>query len=232
MVGWTPSTRAWAASRRGSSHVRNEDAYCLLDAPSRAQVDSRRGVIYAVADGVSTGGLGHWASDVAVARLRQFFERDSADGKDTLAEIIGEIDWELRGHESGNAACTLAAIWVHQAEVHLFQVGDSHVYRIRGDEVHKITQGDPESGKGLNQFLGMGPAVAEVMYTVSGPVQAGDVFVLVTDGVTGALDTERLPDLWQRCGRDPAACAEAIMAGVARGEVDDDATVLVAMMLG
>ena len=231
MVGWTPSTRAWAASRRGSTHVRNEDAYCLLDAPGRAAVSSRSGVIYAVADGVSTGGVGQWASDVAVSRLSQFFERDAA-GEDSLTEIIGEIDWELRGHESGKAACTLAAIWVHQAQVHLFQVGDSHVFRIRGDEVHKITQGEVGSDKSLNQFLGMGPAVAEVMYTVCGPVHSGDVFLLVTDGVTSALDTDGLPALWRRSGRDPAACAEAIMGAVARGQMDDDATVLVAMVLG
>lgn len=212
--------------------MRNEDAFCLLDAPNRANMDARRGVIYAVADGVSTGGMGQWASDVAVSRLSQFFERKGGAGEETLSEIIGEIDWELRGHESGKAACTLAAIWVHQSQVHLFQVGDSHVFRIRGDDVHKITHGDPESDKGLNQFLGMGPAVAEVMYTVSGPVHAGDVFILVTDGVTGSLDTEGLPALWQRCGRDPAGCAEAIMGAVARRETEDDATVLVAMVLG
>jgi serine/threonine protein phosphatase PrpC len=189
-------------------------------------------VIYAVADGVSTGGMGDWASDVVVQRLRQFYERDSEPGIETLTEIIGEIDWELRGQEGGKAACTLAAIWVHQAQVHLFQVGDSHVFRVRGEEVHKITKGDLESDKGLNHFLGMGPAVAEVMYTVSGPVQAGDVFVLATDGVTGVISADDLPTLWARCGRDPAACAEAIMGSVARGHVDDDATVLVAMVLG
>ena len=203
-----------------------------MDAPSRARGSESRGVIYAVADGVSTGGMGDWASDVVVQRLRQFYERDSEPGIETLTEIIGEIDWELRGQEGGKAACTLAAIWVHQAQVHLFQVGDSHVFRVRGEEVHKITKGDLESDKGLNHFLGMGPAVAEVMYTVSGPVQAGDVFVLATDGVTGVISADDLPTLWARCGRDPAACAEAIMGSVARGHVDDDATVLVAMVLG
>jgi len=176
--------------------------------------------------------MGHWASDVAISRIRQFYERESTGSADTLTEIIGEIDWELRGHESGKAACTLVAIWVVQGQVHLFQVGDSHVFRIRGEEVHKITQGEPGGGSGLDKFMGMGPAVAEVMYTVSGPVQAGDVFVLATDGVTEILDPNELPALWKRSGRAPAACAEAIVGSAARAQVDDDATALVAMVLG
>jgi len=189
------------------------------------------GALYAVADGVSTGGFGAWASHVAVSRLGQFFERDPGGNTETLVEIIGEIDWELRGHESGKAACTLAAIWMHQANVHLFQVGDSHVFRVRAGDVHKITQGDAESGKGLNQFLGMGPAVAEVMYTVSGPVQSGDVFFLVTDGVTDLVRPDALPQLWADSSGDPAACAEALLGQVTRGHADDDATVLVAVVL-
>ena len=189
-------------------------------------------MIYAVSDGVSTGGVGHWASNVAVSRLAQFFEREAGQGEETLTEIIGEIDWELRGHDSGKAACTLVAIWVHQGKVHLFQVGDSHVFRIRGKDVHKITHGELDSDKGLNQFLGMGPAVAEVMYTVRGPVHAGDVFVLVTDGVSNAMDVDGLPAMWQHCGRDPAGMAESLLSSAARADVDDDATVLVAMILG
>ena len=232
MAGWTPTTRAWATSRRGSSHVRNEDSFCLLDSPSRAKVSAQHGVIYAVADGVSTGGMGHWASNVAVSRLAQFFERDAGQGEETLTEIIGEIDWELRGHDSGKAACTLVAIWVHDGKVHLFQVGDSHVFRIRGKDVHKITHGDLDSDKGLNQFIGMGPAVAEVMYTINGPVHAGDVFVLVTDGVATAMDVDGLPGTWQLGGRDPAGMAESLLSSAARADVDDDATVLVAMILG
>jgi serine/threonine protein phosphatase PrpC len=231
MMGWIPRTRAWAASRRGNTHVRNEDAFCILDSPARAEVNARSGVVYGLADGVSTGGMGQWASDVAMTRMSQFFERTSGDGQERLTEIIGEIDWELRGHDSGKAACTLAAIWVHGSEVHLFQVGDSHVFRVRGDEVHKITQGDLCSEASLNQFLGMGPAVSEVMYTVSGPVEPGDVFVLVTDGLSSVLDVDGLPALWQGSGRDPAGCAQSILGAACRAEVDDDATVLVVMVL-
>jgi serine/threonine protein phosphatase PrpC len=110
-------------------------------------------------------------------------------------------------------------------------VGDSHVFRVRGDEVHKITQGDLCSEASLNQFLGMGPAVSEVMYTVSGPVEPGDVFVLVTDGLSSVLDVDGLPALWQGSGRDPAGCAQSILGAACRAEVDDDATVLVVMVL-
>ncbi len=230
MKGWRPSTRAWAATRRGATHDRNEDAYCLLDSPSRTQGASDRGVIYGVSDGVSTGARGDWASQHAVERLGQFFERNTVMSKDSLVQIIGEIDWELRGEKKGQAACTLAAVWIHQGQLHLFQVGDSHVFRVRGPEIHCLTVEEGQ-GRKLDHYLGMGPAIAEVMRVKSGPVQAGDVFVMVTDGVSELVDAETIAAMWARSHGDPATCAEAIIGEVARANVEDDATVLVALIL-
>ena len=230
MRGWRPSTRAWAATRRGATHDRNEDAYCLLDSPSRTNSTSSRGVIYAVSDGVSTGARGDWASQHAVARLGQFFEPNTVMSSDALVQIIGEIDWELRGEKKGQAACTLAAVWIHQGELHLFQVGDSHVFRVRGDEVHCLTVEDGQ-GRKLDHFLGMGPAVSEVIRVKSGPVQKGDVFVMVTDGVCEVVDDKTIASIWSRSSGDPATCAEAIIGEVARANEQDDATVLVALIL-
>jgi serine/threonine protein phosphatase PrpC len=230
MKGWRPSTRAWAATRRGASHERNEDAYCLLDSPSRTAGSVDRGVIYAVSDGVSTGARGDWASQLAVERLGQFYERNTSASKDAVIQIIGEVDWELRGEKKGQAACTLAAVWIHRGELHLFQVGDSHVFRIRGGEMHCLTHQEGH-GRKLNHFLGMGPSVSEVMRTKSGPVEAGDVFVMITDGISEAVDADLISALWTSARGDPATCAEAIIGAVARANVNDDATVLVALIL-
>jgi serine/threonine protein phosphatase PrpC len=202
----------------------------MLDSPSRSAGAIDRGVIYAVSDGVSTTARGQWASQHTVSRLAQFFDQSTTATKDALVQIIGEVDWELRGEEKGQAACTLAAVWILDNELHLFQVGDSHVFRVRDDEIHCLTR-DGGKGRKLNDYLGMGPAVTEVMRTKAGPVHTGDAFVLLTDGVLDAIGEAEIAATWASAKADPATCAEAIIAAVTRAKVGDDATVLVVLIL-
>lgn len=202
----------------------------MLDSPSRSAGASDRGVIYAVSDGVSTTARGEWASQHTVSRLGQFFDQNTVANKDALVQIIGEVDWELRGEKKGQAACTLAAIWIHNSELHLFQVGDSHVFRVRDGEVHCLTSDEGKSRK-LTDYLGMGPEVTEVMRTKAGPVHSGDAFVMLTDGVLDAIGEAEIAAIWGSAKGDPATCAEAIIAAVTRADVGDDATVLVVLIL-
>src|SRR5436190_16356201 len=127
-----PFAVAGASTRIGKAHRENQDCYQVLDGRTSPQVrDLRRGLLYAVADGVSTLEQGRWAAEITCARLAQFFEEGHAARLDTLVQLVGEIDWELRGQGKGKAACTLGALWLHQGEAHVLHVGDSPVYRLR-----------------------------------------------------------------------------------------------------
>jgi serine/threonine protein phosphatase PrpC len=115
--------------------------------------------------------------------------------------------------------------------VQIFQVGDSHVFRVRGDEVECLTSTASDSGRKLEHFLGMGAAVSEVIQTSSHPVMSGDALVLVTDGVTAHVDAQHLSKFWTGAHGDPAAATVAILGEVARHRGQDDATVVVALVL-
>jgi len=231
VLNWTPRTRGWGASRRGEEHTRNEDAFVLLDHPVRTRGIADRGCVFAVSDGVSTVAEGHWASHLTVNRLSQFFDSHTKAEDTAMVSLISEIDWEIRGERAGRAACTVAVAWVHDGKVHIFQVGDSHVFRVRGDEVECLTSTSSDSGRKLEHFLGMGAAVSEVIQTSSHPVTAGDVLVLVTDGVTAHVDAQQMRRFWTGAHGDPAAATEAILGEVARHRGQDDATVVVALVL-
>ncbi|MGB0639017.1 MAG: PP2C family protein-serine/threonine phosphatase [Myxococcota bacterium] len=228
---WTPNTRGWGASRRGNDHVRNEDAFVLLDHPSRTRGTTNRGSVYAVSDGVSTVSQGHWASQLTVSRLSQFFDGDGQGEADSMIQLISEIDWEIRGQGSGKAACTLAAVWVLNEKVWVFQVGDSHVFRVRDGKAQCLTTGEEEQGRKLDHFLGMGPAVSEVISVSEHPVEVGDALILVTDGVTNHVDAEVMGQCWTSAHGDPAACTESLLAVVARNQGGDDATAVAALIL-
>ena len=231
MLNWTPRTRGWGGTRKGNSHARNEDAFVLLDHPVRTRGVSDRGCVYAVSDGVSTVAEGHWASQLTISRLSQFFDAHAEPSETSMAGILSEIDWEIRGERSGRAACTVAVAWIQDNRLQVFQVGDSHVFLLREGAVRCLTELEEEGGKKLDHFLGMGPAVSEVIRVSAHEVQAGDALVLATDGVTNLVSEDELGRLWARSLGDPAACTEAVLAAVARQQGSDDATIVAALVL-
>ena len=187
--------------------------------------------MFAVSDGVSTVAEGHWASHLTVSRLSQFFDNHTKADDTAMVSLLSEIDWEIRGERSGRAACTVAVAWVHEGKAQIFQVGDSHVFRVRGAAVECLTSMDSDSGRKLEHFLGMGAAVSEVIKTGSHPVESGDALILVTDGVTAHVSTDQLGSFWAGANGDPAAATEAILGEVARQHGQDDATFVVALIL-
>lgn len=203
----------------------------LLDHPVRTRGVADRGCVFAVADGVSTVSDGHWASQLTISRLSQFFDSHLEANPTTMVSLISEIDWEIRGERQGKAACTVAVAWINEGNAHVFQVGDSHVFRVRGGDVDRLTVKDGDSGRKLDHFLGMGPEVGEVIEVSSHPVASGDALILVTDGVTEFVDTDAFGTFWKQAQGDPAAATEAILGVVRRNKGSDDATVVVALVL-
>jgi serine/threonine protein phosphatase PrpC len=226
-----PFAEAGAATRVGSTHVENQDCYQVLDGRTSTRVrDLRRGLLYAVADGVSTLEQGRWAAQVTCTRLAQFFEDGQAPRLDTLVQLVGEIDWELRGQGKGKAACTLGAMWLHQGQAHVLHVGDSPVFRLREGAVEQLTRLEAPSAR-LRTFMGMGPHISEVLRVRSEPFRAKDVYFLVTDGVSGLVDRRLLARQWRESGQDPTRCARGILREVERRRGADDATAVVVQVL-
>lgn len=203
----------------------------LLDHPVRTRGVADSGCVYAVSDGVSTVAEGHWASQLTISRLSQFFDAHSEPSETAMTAILSEIDWEIRGERSGRAACTVAVAWIHEERVHIFQVGDSHVFLLREGNVRCLTELEGERGMKLDHFLGMGPAVSEVVRVSTHEVRAGDALLLATDGVTNLVSEDELGTLWSNSLGDPAACTEAVLAAVARQQGSDDATIVAALIL-
>lgn len=192
--------------------------------------DDGRGQLFAVADGVSTVRMGQWAARLTCLRIEQFFFDDHPIRVDTLTQLVGEIDWELRGEGRGAAACTLSILWLHGHEADAVHVGDSAIYRLRGNDISRITQ-IHGGGRGLHAFMGMGPNVSEVCQVVHTPLRSGDVFFLVTDGVSDFVSPQELASAWVCSGGDPDRCAASILEMVSEREGNDDATVVVAQFV-
>jgi len=194
-----------------------------------AVVQLRRGTLFAVCDGVSTVPDGGWAARLTCERLVSFFDTDVPPTPEGLLQLVNEIDWELRGRGEGRAACTLSALWLADRGAHMINVGDSQVFRVRHDVIEPLTSGG--NGPRLGAYMGMGPSLNEAAELWRGPLFAGDLFFLATDGVTGLVGAAELLECWWECGGQPQACADAAVDLVGQRKGSDDATLVVVDVL-
>ncbi len=224
-----PLTNAVVATKRGREHTENEDFYRILDGSNETVRKMQRGALYAVTDGVSSVAGGQWAAQLTAERLEGFFDDQFHPSLDTLMQLIQEIDWELRGKE-GNAACTLALLWLLGERAHVITVGDSQIFRVRHGEIAQLSP-EGKQRAALRVYMGMGPALSIGAHQWHGEVFTGDIFVLTTDGVTSLLQPDEMMERFWLAGTSVQGAAEAIIDEVDRRGGPDDATILLVDVL-
>lgn len=208
---------------------RLEDFAAVVRPP--AHQDSR-GVIAALADGVSAGGGGLEAAQTAVLAVTGDFHSapDTWDTSVTLDRLIGAHNAWLTDHNrrrqifKDEPLCmtTLTALVLNGHGYTLGHVGDTRAYLIRGGDCVQLTQdhtmGGHEFQNGLTRALGMEDAV-RVDYS-EGDVQIGDTFVLTTDGVHGVLRRKLMAELAAH-GTAQEASAALVDKALAAGSKDN-----------
>jgi len=213
---------AEGGSRRGPVHAKNEDAWYISD--SALNDTATAGRLFAVSDGVSTARNGWFASRLTCDRLDQFLAEGPPGDTSHLVAWVSEIDWELRGNVE-RAACTLSMLWIADRKASIVGVGDSSVWRLRRGEMVRLI-GKPNATKRLSAFLGMGSKVTDLLEVSQIPVKEGDVFFLMTDGISSMVESTEIVSIWKRF-KDPAEVVSGLLGCVARGGGEDDATVVV-----
>lgn len=172
----------------------NQDFHgaCLPDGPQRQS----KGVAVALADGIGSSEVSDVAAAAAVhALLVDYYCTSDAWSVKRSAQCVvaATNSWlhaqtrrsPYRFDQDRGYVCTLSALIVKGATAHLFHVGDTRIYRVQGrtleqlTEDHRVCMTDGRSY--LGRALGVQPQT-EIDYR-SLPVDAGDMFVLSTDGV-------------------------------------------------
>ena len=221
------------ASERGQRE-RNEDF-------AAASTDDTRGLIAAVADGVSSGGRGLEAAQTTVMSLVTDYGAVPATWETTvvLDRLIGaQNDWladhnrRRQGDREGSALTTLTALALQGHSWTVAHVGDTRAWLMRQGRCQLLTQDHsldhPDLSRGLTRAIGLDDGV-RVDYT-QGELHAGDLFVLTSDGVHMALKRDRFIELAQQGSAQEASAAlvkEALAAGSR-----DNATALVVRVRG
>ena len=192
-----------------------------------------KGIVVALADGISTSARGREAAEMAVqAMTSDYYDTpESWTVRTSAGRVIDAVNAWL--HAQGRRAhvasadegwvTTLAALVLKGRRAHVLHVGDSRVWRLAGRSLQPLTEDHLQRLDAdrpmLSRALGAAARV-EVDHRTE-EIAPGDVFLLTTDGVHDALDMRGVAAL-VAAAPTPQAAAEAIArAAQAAGGADD-----------
>ena len=204
-----PALTSYKLSDIGRKRTNNEDYAGFLE-PSNRQALKESGALYVVADGLGGHEFGERASQYAVRMLLNEYYRSSPaePPAERLSRIIQQINRDLYNQAQRSLApgqkmaTTIVAGVVRKGLLQVAHVGDSRAYLIRQGQVAQLTQDhsivgemvragaiteeQAQQSKYRNRLSRSVGGAAEVKVDVSAPIllQAGDMLVLCTDGLT------------------------------------------------
>ncbi len=219
------------ATAAGRKEV-NED-FCAAVLPAPAEQD--RGCILAIADGVSTGGMGKEAAQTSVTSLvRDYFATPATwDTMVALDRIItAQNSWlcgvNKRRSSPNLGLTTLTALVLKGHSYTLAHVGDTRAYLLRDGVLTQLTHDHVVHHPDLQQQLlrSLGAEDHVVVDYSQGEVKVGDVFVLLSDGVYGYVPLLQLQSLSVDVGVQEAS--QRLLDAALIGGAGDNLTAMVA----
>jgi len=224
-------------------YAQNEDAFACF--PDEG--------LHMVIDGMGGADCGDVAAALAIEAIHEGLRAGRAEGRrggELLASSIEHANLRILGEATRDRrrcgmGATIAALLVDDGSAHVAHVGDARVYRLRTDNLTLVTR--PYSfihGPPLLYEDLMAEALAEIeresrgralgvmagvtIEIESGPAVEGDLFLLCSDGLYGALATDEIASLLAaNAPRSLESAAHALVGEAMErwGSESDDTTV-------
>ena len=253
-----PRVMAAGKTDVGRKRTHNEDSYAMVEPEN----------LYLVADGMGGHASGEVASKMAIDTISEFFRATSVDPEATwpykmdkargyeenrlvtgikLANrrIFEASQQETKLHGMGT---TMVAVLFVENQCLIGHVGDSRVYRLRGDALQQLTEdhsllNDYIRMKSMTQqeidnfphknvivrALGMKEAV-KVDAIVDNP-QPGDTYVMCSDGLAGPISDEDIRRITLE-HKDLTGAAQALIDRANENGGPDNITVVLCRWMG
>jgi PPM family protein phosphatase len=219
----------------GRKRRRNEDSF-VIDPP-----------LFAVADGMGGAQAGEVASRLAAAAFREFHGADDLDPEERLAAIIQEANRRIYERAAGDAqvsgmGTTITAALVGDDALVIGHVGDSRAYRLRSGRFEQLTDDHslvadlvrsgrltPEEAEThpqrsvITRALGTDREVDVDTFAVR--VEADDLFLLCSDGLTTMVDDDDIRDLLS-AANDLEQAGKGLVKAANKAGGEDNVTVV------
>jgi PPM family protein phosphatase len=222
------------ATHPGRKRRRNEDSF-VCEPP-----------LFAIADGMGGAQAGELASSLAAGAVRD--ESVSGSGEQRVTELIQEANRRVYQRSSQDASAsgmgtTMTVALVENGAVVFGHVGDSRAYLIREGQLEQLTEDhslvaelvrsgklSPEEAEThpqrsvITRALGTDPDVDVDTFSI--PTQAGDLFMLCSDGLTSMVEDEAILEAAEKHRNDLQGAVKALIRAANKGGGEDNITVV------
>ena len=243
-----------AATDVGKVRERHEDNFYLCgkmrdgneSEPTLLRDDTRRDAyLYAVCDGMGGELCGELASEIAVTAL-DGFKDDFDERAEEYFEYANELVCREIRRQGGRMGTTFAGLWIKDEKARAYNAGDSRIYLLRGGHLMQLSEDHTQAQlmykqgliskeevkthpfrNRLTQHIGIFPQELELVphAVVNIPLQAGDRFLLCSDGLTDMLTEEEIRSLMSE-GETPTAIAGSLLRSAVENGGRDNVTVI------
>ncbi len=224
------SIEAASASLAGVK-PQNEDA-CGIQIAEGTLLETK-GIAAVIADGMSGSDAGREASRACVSGfLADYFSTpESWTVKTSAQKILSALNHWLYGQGQRRfqsykgLVTTLSAVVLKSNTAHVFHIGDTRIYRLRDGELEQITRDHRvsvgEEKTCLSRAMGI-ELHLDIDYR-SLPLETGDVFVMLTDGVYEFVPDATIKACLQQ-GDDLQAACDRLLQEAADNHSNDNLT--------
>jgi serine/threonine protein kinase/serine/threonine protein phosphatase PrpC len=209
----------------------NQDFHGIF-IPQEPQLSSK-GIAIALADGISSSDVSQLASQAAVTGFLEdyFCTSEAWSVKKSAQRVLYAINsWlhaqtrqsQYRYDKDKGYVCTFSAMVIKSTTAHIFHVGDTRIYRLRGNALEQLTDDHRAWVSREKSYLGRALGVnqqIEIDYQAL-PVEIGDIFLFATDGV---YEHTKAPDIVSTVNEhatDPDGDLDAAAKRIADGAYD------------
>lgn len=230
-------SKHYEATHVGLVRSHNEDAFAVIEPET-----------YLVADGMGGQAAGEVASRMLVDSIKEFLKATPSTWNETvlknsIVDAGNKIFDAAKNHREYQGMGTTATILhIEDSQAYFAHVGDSRLYRLKNDRLSQITNdhsyvetlvrnGEISQAAArihpMKNYLTQAVGAMLDLKVDSGSfkVDAGDVFLLCSDGLTNMVDDDAIADII-RNAQNPAV--ELINAALDNGGKDN----ITAIVLG
>ena len=202
----------------------NEDAIGIRIPEDNSLVT--KGAVAVIADGVSAAEGGKEASETAVTSfLSDYYSTHRSWSVKTsgLKILIALNRWLYSQGQKYTSAekgfiTTFSALILKSASAYIFHVGDSRIYRLRNGQLEQLTRDHASPAGNGQRYLGRALGIdtrLDVDYQQV-DVEAGDRFLLTTDGIHDWLSSAELQNIAISDGSCEALSQQIVEAALAK----------------
>jgi serine/threonine protein phosphatase PrpC len=235
--------RAAGATDPGLQRDCNEDQF---------HVDVSRG-LFMVIDGVGGQAAGRQAADVALTMLRARLERETGPPDERVRQAIAVANNEIHRLAStrpewNGMACVLTVALVKDGVATIGHVGDTRLYKIRRDQITKITRdhspvGEREDSGEISESAAMrhprrnevyrdvgsephGPDDPDFVELDAVPFEADAALLLCSDGLSDLVRAATIGQIVSQFAGDPARVVRSLIDAANDAGGRDNVTVV------